>query len=160
MPPRPARAMNLWATTDVFAQSPLISARRAWSNICAPHRVQRILRLPKLALVYSANFGGLIPTVSCNRSSDKSCSPRMGSPHGCHWTRSNRRIRRLSSKSVFLKIEIARAAFIARFLRLLPRIPIVPDTHQPRRKDMQAEARDELQRGKVKSFSCDPAARH
>ena len=71
-----------------------------------------------------------------------------GSPHGYHWTRSNRRIRRLSSKSVFLKIEIARAAFIARFLRLLPRIPIVPDTHQSRRKDMQAEAPDELQRGK------------
>jgi hypothetical protein len=35
-------------------------------------------KLPKLALVYSANFGGFIPSVSCNRSSEKSCSPRMG----------------------------------------------------------------------------------
>src|SRR6516164_8455077 len=37
------------------------------------------------------------------------------------------------------RLKIARAASISRFLRLFPRMPIVPDTHQSRRQDMQAE---------------------
>ena len=37
-----------------------------------------ILRFPKLAHVYSADFGGLVPTVSWKCSSERSCSPRMG----------------------------------------------------------------------------------
>src|SRR6266446_4016557 len=35
-----------------------------------------ILRFPKLAHVFSANFGGLIPSVSCKRSCEKSYSPK------------------------------------------------------------------------------------
>jgi hypothetical protein len=48
-------------------------------------------------LLFSRPFGGLIPTVFCKRSSEKSYSPRMGHRTGSVTGRgSNRRIRRLS----------------------------------------------------------------
>src|ERR1700736_3688233 len=65
-------------------------ARRTFGN----------LRFLILAHVCSADFGGLIQTVSWNRSSEKSLLSQNGSPHGFyHWALANRRIRRLSSGS-------------------------------------------------------------
>jgi hypothetical protein len=70
---RSIRGMNF---TRKLQKTPKVSQDFAQPSML--EELSAILRFPKLAHVYSADFGGLKPTVSWNCSSEKSCSPRMG----------------------------------------------------------------------------------